>query len=803
MNSTNVGSTEAAAKGTTTAAKLTTWDYAAKNAERKIPVFPVHPGCKTPCADPQCGETCRKAKTPLVSRGFNSATTDPATIAEWRSKWPDAMFGIPTGEASKLSVVDLDTKNGQNGEQALRDYLAEQGETWPETMTVETPTGGKHLLLQDVPGSKSRAGVLPGVDTRGNGGYVVFAGSRLADGRAYRIVKSIAPAKPSPAIARLLKDGGKGLASKAQEASAAVVKASVPPREKSELDGRYAAKALKGEAAAVRVAPEGERNHRLNVAAVKVGHLVPHLLDRAEAEAELTAAAMEAGLAEEETAKTIASGLAKGMAEPEWPPANIVPATAAEDFGTPQAVAGFERFAASIGLTVDALKQEALAVAARAKAGGFDNSVLRAIEPKTLAELLAGGPPQPRSWLVKGLLMCGTLTVIGGAGGTGKSSVMNGIALSVAAGLPFMGFDVRNPNGEAVLILNHDDDEAEIARRMGALADHYKVPATALGRVHVLGSDMLGTAKACRVQGRGGELVFNGDWFDRLAEWIRRTGTKVVILDPLFGIADLDENSNEHMGAFGGYLNRFAKALGVSVVLVHHANKGGVAAAAASGGDRSANLIAGGRRLIDAARAAYVVDGLSEADAPHVGLDRTDDRLNALSGLWGVKGNYSGRGAARAYFRMEAICLNNARGLDASDMVAVAVPYAVPKAAATSAVLTVILRLIVAGAASGAYTRKKSGGRGGNSRFIVPAIIAGVDWTAEGLEGPPPERNLLDILQRRVLRAGLAEETLVPVQYKSKTEERLGLVLTPAGQAALARLEAAAAGTGEAENPFG
>lgn len=791
MNTMNGGAAEAPTKG-----KVGTWDCAARNAEQGVPVFPVDEGCKSRCGSPECADMCRRAKSPLVSGGFKSASVDPATIAGWRGKWPDAMFGVPTGEASGLVVLDLDRKNGKDGLRALRDYLKREGEDWPETLMVETPSGGVHLIFQDAPGSKSRTAVLPGVDTRGNGGYVVFAPSKLGDGRAYRVRKNVKPAKPSAAIARLLTEGLKPKASESKAMKASVT----PPRAKTELDSRYAAKALRGEANAVRDAAPGERNHRLNVAAVKVGHYVPHLIDRAEAEAELTAAAIEAGLGEEETAKTIASGLTKGIAEPEWPPASVIPATAAEDFGTPEAVAGLESFAASIGMTVETLKRESLAVAARVTERGFDNAPLAVAQPKTLAELLAGGLAKlpPRCWEVKGLFMRGALTVVGGAGGTGKSSLMNAIALSVAAGQPFMGFDLRNPQGEAVLILNGDDDEAEITRRFGAMVQHYGIPATVLGRVHVLGSNILGGLKACAVENR--EIRFNESWFAWFSAMVRKTGARFVAVDPLFALASLDENDNGQMGAFAGRLNRLAAELGIVLVLVVHANKAGTAASADKGGDRGANLIAGGRRLIDAARAAFVIDALSDKDGPHVAMDESDPRLKQMLGLWGVKGNYVARGAARAYFRMEAVCLQNARGLDDADTVGVPVPYIVPKVSATDTLLLTILDMIDAGTAEGAYSRTR---QGGSNRCILPAIAGVVNWEAEGLSAAPAENVLKGIFNTRVMDKKLAVEADVPVKHPSGQRKAKGLVLTAAGRAERDRLKAEVGAADGREDPFG
>ncbi len=807
MNTTIVAAAKVAAKPTPPKLK-TIWDDAHRYAESGLPVFPLSAGCASLCGKPDCATACKSAKTPLVAGGFKSATTDPAIIEGWREKFPEAMIGLPTGSTSGLSVVDIDVKNGKDGRQVFDAYLEEHGEEWPVTVEAETPSGGSHLIFENEPGSSSRTGVLPGVDTRGEGGYVVLSPSRLADGRKYKLLAFGAPAKMSPAIATLFnktKFKSKNTAAPEDTPRNAAAKASAgaleAPRQKTELDGRYAGKALKGEANAVRDAAPGERNHRLNVAAVKVGHYVPHLLDRTEVEDKLTAAAIEAGLGEEETTKTIASGLEAGMREPEWPPADIRPATASEDFSTPAAVAGLEEYATSIGTTVAELEREARDMAAKREAAkDAVKARLEAAEPKRLSDLLAGGlgKLQPRCWEVKGVFMRGALTVVGGAGGTGKSSLMNATALSIASGVPFLGFDLRNPGGEAVLILNGDDDEAEITRRLGAMVQHYNLTATGLGRVHVLGSDILDGMKACGVKDR--KIEFNEAWFVWFAGMVRKTGARFVVVDPLFALASIDENDNNMMGSFAGRLNRLAAELDITLVLVVHANKGGIALSAQNGGDRGANQIAGARRLIDAARAAFVIDALSEADGKHVVLSDADPRLKQMLGLWSVKGNYVARGAARAYFTMQAVCLQNSRGLDDADMVGVPVPYKVPKVAGTDRLLLTILDLIETGTAKGAYSRTR---KGNSDRCILPAISEAVDWEAEGLEAAPSENSLKEILKSRVFGPKLAEEKEgLDIKNSSGAKRGNGIVLTAAGRSELARLRAEAGAAGGQEDPF-
>jgi hypothetical protein len=82
---------------------------------------------------------------------------------------------------------------------------------------------------------------------------------------------------------------------------------------------RYVQAALQAEAEAVRLAPQGDRNNQLNRSAVKLGRLVPHLVDQDTVRAALTAAARDAGLTQRETTRTISSGLRKGKQHPRDP----------------------------------------------------------------------------------------------------------------------------------------------------------------------------------------------------------------------------------------------------------------------------------------------------------------------------------------------------------------------------------------------------------------------------------------------------------------------------------------------------
>jgi hypothetical protein len=145
---------------------------------------------------------------------------------------------------------------------------------------------------------------LPGVDLRGDGGYVVAAPSRHASGHAYRwvdpnVVPAPAPTWLRPSPRPVFPAGGRVLV--------------VPHGGGS----RYGLAALRREVAEVRAAQVGGRNDRLNRAAFSLGMLAAGgELDRTLVEAELLTAALEIGLPETEARASIRSGLSAGAREP-------------------------------------------------------------------------------------------------------------------------------------------------------------------------------------------------------------------------------------------------------------------------------------------------------------------------------------------------------------------------------------------------------------------------------------------------------------------------------------------------------
>jgi hypothetical protein len=111
------------------------------------------------------------------TRGVLEAASDSERIVAWWRRWPDSNVAIATGHL--VDVIDVDGPAGVHS-WAHVDNLP------PVLGVVSTPRpGGTHLYVA-ASGNGNGAGILPGVDYRGRGGYVCAPPSVSNDGVAYR-----------------------------------------------------------------------------------------------------------------------------------------------------------------------------------------------------------------------------------------------------------------------------------------------------------------------------------------------------------------------------------------------------------------------------------------------------------------------------------------------------------------------------------------------------------------------------------------------------------------------------------------
>jgi hypothetical protein len=157
-------------------------------AELGWPVLPLQTPTPKGCtckAGPKCDSIGKHPRWHRVHfpHGVRSATTDFALINKWWQLWPSANIGIATGQKS-FDVLDVDLKDGMDGNQTLDDFQANHGRL-PDTPEQITGGGGRHILFRASGTIKNAAGFAPGLDTKTDGGYIVAAPSLHKSGRRY------------------------------------------------------------------------------------------------------------------------------------------------------------------------------------------------------------------------------------------------------------------------------------------------------------------------------------------------------------------------------------------------------------------------------------------------------------------------------------------------------------------------------------------------------------------------------------------------------------------------------------------
>ncbi len=125
---------------------------------------------------------CRPDDKRPLTRWGSEATTNAGQIETWWEHRPNALIALCTGDG--LVVVDVDPRHGGEYDQDLA-----------RTLTVTTRGGGWHHYFAADESVGNAVGLLPGVDIRGERGYVIAPPSP-----GWAFVDPAAPVLPLPAL---------------------------------------------------------------------------------------------------------------------------------------------------------------------------------------------------------------------------------------------------------------------------------------------------------------------------------------------------------------------------------------------------------------------------------------------------------------------------------------------------------------------------------------------------------------------------------------------------------------------------
>jgi hypothetical protein len=337
-----------------------------------------------------------------------------------------------------------------------------------------------------------------------------------------------------------------------------------PPRVPLRDHSAYAAAALSAERASVENAPEGERNHQLNISAMKLGQLAAAgVLDEDEALDELASAARNAGLGDAEIKSTLRSGWKKGLSEPRELPDSEPSGCLHGGVWAPQRVVYPGTPAASESPT-----------AAPAQ-----------VEWRNAQAIFA--PLPPTRWVSQDLHLCpGRPTLLAAYGASGKTLALQSLALSIAADKPI--WEHFSSTRGAVKHFDHEQGWHATSKR-------YQRLSLGMGIVPPELDERLFVAVFPHLYLNSQNAV---DAYCRACD-----GAAVVILDALRGATPGQDENDSKIRICLDNLTRVSEKIGACFIVIHHAGK------PKEGHSDVRTVVRGSSAIFDACGTVYVMTG--------------------------------------------------------------------------------------------------------------------------------------------------------------------------------------------------
>lgn len=461
-------------------------------------------------------------KVPLIKGWQDQATNDPIKIKQWQDTFNGSLkfYGVPTGTANDLLVLDIDIKPGQP---SGWDTINNQGLQLPDTLSQKTLNGGSHYFFKYPKDGKkygNKVRFLPGLDRRGEGGYVFYYGvgtdwsKPILEAPAWLLdekEKVVDPVKPQVSNMTLQPDIAIGIFN-------------------SCLD-------------AVRNAPAGESNNTLNTESFKVGQLISSgAISRELAEAELFKAAKLRGKPDHEAKATIRSGLEGGIKNPlicPFPSVNPTPAFALPDIpATPE----ITRWTPSLFTKYDLMN---------------------------MAKLRK--PQLFKDWSTE------DIHITTADGGTGKTTLKLYEAVCLALGDRFLGFD--NKQKGKTLFITGEDTAQKLGAMLGAILKQMGLfdgsPENEAKIQTILESIVIKKdADLTLIQkDKMGFLTVNTNALNKVLEAVEDFQPKMIVFDPIASFWGSESALNDMNKAVAKFMSELVDKSNACVEMINHMGK--------------------------------------------------------------------------------------------------------------------------------------------------------------------------------------------------------------------------------------
>jgi RecA-family ATPase len=217
-----------------------------------------------------------------------------------------------------------------------------------------------------------------------------------------------------------------------------------------------------------------------------------------------------------------------------------------------------------------------------------------------------GREPPQLDWIVDGCFLRGTVAMLNGDGGLGKSLLMQQLTTAAAIGLPWLGLTTKACKTFAMFC---EDDEDELERRQAAINEHYGVENGDLDKQLYI--SRVGQENVLAEFDRRSERLAATALYEALHYQVTDFGAQLVIIDTVADVFAGDEIRRNQVRRFITLLRSLAVKIQGTVILTAHPSLAGLASGTGISGSTAWNNSVRSRLYLT--RAKPITDDADEA----------------------------------------------------------------------------------------------------------------------------------------------------------------------------------------------
>ena len=254
-----------------------------------------------------------------------------------------------------------------------------------------------------------------------------------------------------------------------------------------------------------------------------------------------------------------------------------------------------------------------------------------------------------KKYLIDDYISKNDINLLVAEGGAGKSSLTLVEAISIATNRNLLGLGPVTQGN--VLIINNEDDDNELDRRIGAICIYYGISTSELNNKLFVRS---GYEKPIKVAEEFDRNVIESADVKPLIDFINDNKIDMVVFDPYISTHDSNENDNTPIGKVVQLFRAIAAITEAAIRLVHHTRKSGNSHTSSAG---DIEIARGAGALKDGARVCHTLVSMTNKEADEFGIDR--EIQQRLVRVDGAKSNYFLKKPSPNWFYKESVSINN------------------------------------------------------------------------------------------------------------------------------------------------